>query len=93
LEFPNVTVLDNQSCSACQSSLLLFLKKYGEQLFDAEKGGGKTPIAIGKGHESLPPGTLCIGNCTTRFKEGRPFVPGCPPVVSQILAVYDEYFR
>jgi len=91
LEFPGVTILDNQSCSACQSSLLLFLKKYGEQLFDAE--GGKTPIAIGKGHESLPPGTLCIGNCTARFKDGRPFVPGCPPVVSQILAVYDEYFK
>ncbi len=91
LEFPNVTILDNKSCSACQSSLLLFLKKYGEQLFDAERD--KTPIAIGKGHESLPPGTLCIGNCTARFKEGRPFVPGCPPVVSQILAVFEEYFR
>ncbi len=93
LEFPNVNVLDNQSCSACQSSLLLFLKKYGEELFSAGRDGDKTPIAIGKGHEALPPGTLCIGNCTAKFREGRPFVPGCPPVVSQILEVYGEYFR
>jgi len=90
LEFPNTTLFDEQSCSACQASLLLFLRRYGEQLFG---DGTKTPIAIGKGHESLPPDTLCIGNCTNAFKEGKPYVPGCPPVVSEILSVYNEYFK
>jgi len=93
IEFPNVSVFDSQSCSACQASLLLFLRKYGEQLFSGKSGAGKTPIAIGKGHDSLPAGTLCVGNCTAKFKEGRPFVPGCPPVVSEILNIYNEYFK
>ena len=93
LAFPNVTVFDEQSCSACQASLLLFLRHHGEQLFGKKTGGETVPIAIGKGHESLLPGTLCIGNCTARFREGRPFVPGCPPVVSEILKVYSEYFK
>jgi len=93
IEFANVNVLDSQSCSACQASLLLFLRKHGEQLFGNKSDSEKMQIAIGKGHESLPPGTLCVGNCTAKHKEGRPFVPGCPPVVSEILNVYNEYFR
>ncbi len=93
LEFPNVAVFDLQSCSACQASLLLFLRKHGEELFGKRNDGEKIPIAIGKGHESLPPGTLCIGNCTARFREQGIFVPGCPPVVSEILNIYNEYFQ
>ena len=93
LEFSGVAVLDQQSCSACQASLLLFLRKYGAQLFGEKGNDAKTPIAIGKGHETLPPGAICVGNCTARHKEGHPFVPGCPPVVSEILNVYNEYFR
>lgn len=93
LEFPNVTIFDAQSCSACQASLLLFLRKHGERLFGAKDNKGNTPIAIGKGHESLPPETICVGNCTARLREGRLFVPGCPPVVSEILNACDEYFK
>ena len=92
IEFAKVKVLDSQSCSACQANLLLFLRKHGEQLFGEKSEDETMPIAIGKGHESLPPGTLCVGNCTAKHKEGRPFVPGCPPVVSEILKVYNEYF-
>jgi hypothetical protein len=93
IEFENVRILDCQSCSACQSTLLLFLKRYGDRLFDYFPEDQPLVIAIGKGHEDLPPGTLCIGNCTAKFKEGRPFVPGCPPVVIEILNVYNEYFK
>ena len=93
IEFANVSVLDSQSCSACQANLLLFLRKHGERLFGEKSENEKMPIAIGKGHESLPPGTLCVGNCTAKHKEGHPFVPGCPPVVSEILNVYNEYFQ
>jgi len=91
LEFSNVTVFDEQSCSACQSTLLLFLRRYGEELLGDKPGGEKLLVAIGKGHESLPAETLCIGNCTARFKDGRPFVSGCPPVASEILKTYLEY--
>ena len=84
IEFPNVTILDNNSCSACQSTLLLFLKRYRERLFDYFPSQNVN-IAIGKGHTELPEGTLCIGNCTLRHKHSGIFVPGCPPVGSEIL--------
>lgn len=86
IEFPNVTVFDNRSCSACQSTLLLFLMSHRERLFDYFRTEGPVNVAIGKGHSELPEGTLCIGNCTKRRRAGGPFVPGCPPVGSQILA-------
>jgi uncharacterized protein (DUF362 family) len=85
IEFPNVAVLDNNSGRACQSTLLLFLKEYGEKLFDYLPEGEKLNIAIGKGHTELPEKTLCIGNCTAKFKKTNRFVPGCPPVASEIL--------
>ncbi len=84
IEFPNVTVLDNNSCSACQSTLLLFLKKNQDRLFDYLPDDGSLHIAIGKGHAELPEGTLCLGNCTVAQKGQGIFVPGCPPVGSQI---------
>ncbi|MGA1845221.1 MAG: DUF362 domain-containing protein [bacterium] len=85
IEFPGITILDKNSCSACQSTLLLFLKHYGDRLADYFPQDRGICIAIGKGHESLPEGTLCIGNCTVLHRDCGIFIPGCPPVSSQIL--------
>jgi len=85
IEFPNVTVKDNNSCSACQSTLLLFLKDYADKIFDYLPEQDRLDIAIGKGHTELPEKTLCLGNCTAGFKKDNPYVPGCPPVASEIL--------
>jgi len=90
IEFPNVTVLDRNSCSACQSTLLLFLRRYKERLFDYFPSESTVRIAIGKGHADLPEGALLIGNCTAHHREKGVFVPGCPPVGSQILAAISE---
>lgn len=90
-EFPAVEVLDRNSCSACQSTLLLFLQRYGETLHEYLPPGERLRIAIGKGHEELPPGTLCVGQCTARQKEGGIFVPGCPPVGSQIHKILQQH--
>jgi uncharacterized protein (DUF362 family) len=87
IEFPGITVLDKKSCSACQSTLLLFLQRYRDQLLDYFPSEDTLNIAIGKGHAELPEGTLCIGNCTHCHKDTGPFVPGCPPVASEILKV------
>jgi len=87
IEFPNITVFDNNSCSACQSTLLLFLNRYKDRIFDYFPTQSTINIAIGKGHTELPEGTLCIGNCTIRQRGSGMFVPGCPPVGSQILTV------
>jgi len=92
IEFPGVTVLDEQSCSACQSTCLLFLRRYGRELFGGRPKDEEVHFAIGKGHERVPADTLCIGNCTAKFSKDRPFVSGCPPVASEILKVYNEYF-
>jgi uncharacterized protein (DUF362 family) len=85
MEFPNITVLDKNSCSACQSTLLLFLKRYRNHLFDYFPPETNIHIAIGKGHEEVPEGTLCLGNCTAFHRDKGLFIPGCPPVSSQIL--------
>ncbi|MCU0821546.1 MAG: DUF362 domain-containing protein [Spirochaetes bacterium] len=85
IHFPGITILDEQSCSACQSTLLLFLEKYGNELFDYFPGQGNITIAIGKGHSTVPKGTLCIGNCTANNRRKGVYVSGCPPVSSQII--------
>jgi hypothetical protein len=90
LEFSGFTVLDKQSCSACQSTLLMFLREYGQQLRDGTSGDKDITIAIGKGHEELPIDTLCVGNCTAKHKNCRKFVSGCPPVSSEILAMFND---
>lgn len=90
LAFPNITILDKNSCSACQSTLMLFLKRYGERIFDYFPSRADIHIAIGKGHTDVPVGTICIGNCTTALRGDTIFIPGCPPVASQILTAISE---
>lgn len=85
IEFPNITVFDRNSCSACQSTLLLFLKDFADKIFDYLPEQDRLNIAIGKGNDDLPEKTLCIGNCTAGCKKNNPFVAGCPPVASEIL--------
>ena len=89
IEFSGFNILDEQSCSACQSTLLMFLRKYGKQLRDAIPDDQEITIAIGKGHKELPAGTLCIGNCTAKHRNSCVFVSGCPPVASEILAMFN----
>lgn len=90
IEFPNITVWDDRSCSACQSTLLLFLARYQDRLFDYFPSQSRLHIAIGKADKELPQGTLCIGNCTAQRRGDGPFVPGCPPVASQIFGVISQ---
>ena len=85
IEFPNIEVLDKNSCSACVSTLFLFLKHYRDRLFDYFPPDKPLCIAIGKGHEQVPEGTLCIGNCVAPHRDSGIFIPGCPPISSEIL--------
>jgi uncharacterized protein (DUF362 family) len=90
IEFPGVRVLDENSCSACQSTLLLFLKRYGEELFDYFPQGQAVTVGIGKGIQAVPPGTLCIGNCMESHRHQGLFVKGCPPVGSAIFRAVSQ---
>lgn len=87
LEYPNVLILDENSCSACQSTLLMFLKRNGAELPDYFSENGTLTVAIGKGHKAIPPNALCIGNCTRKFKDQTIYVSGCPPVASSIMKI------
>jgi uncharacterized protein (DUF362 family) len=82
---PDFTILDQNSCSACQSSLLLFLRLYADRIREILPADSKPVFAIGKGHDTVPPGTFCIGNCTRRNRDQGRFIQGCPPVGSEIL--------
>ena len=90
IEFPNVKVWDRNSCSACQSTLLLFLMHHRDRLFDYFGSQYPVNVAIGKGHTDLPAGTLCLGNCTANQNDKGVFVRGCPPVGSQILTTLSD---
>ncbi|MBD3320213.1 MAG: DUF362 domain-containing protein [Chitinivibrionales bacterium] len=85
VKYPNIEIHDRNSCSACQSTVLLFLKRYGNIIFDYFSPNDVLNIVIGKGHENVSEKCLCIGNCTRAHKEKGLFVPGCPPVGSAIL--------
>lgn len=85
IEFPDVTIHDEQSCSACQSTLLLLLKRYKDKIFDYFPPGSDVGFAIGKGIENIPPNTVFVGNCTARVGKNGTFIEGCPPVASEIL--------
>ena len=82
--YQNITIHDKNSCSACQSSLFLFLNQYGKKLLDYFPGENIN-IAIGKGNSTLPEKTICIGNCALKSKTKGIYVQGCPPVSSEIL--------
>ena len=84
-EFKNVRVEDADSCSACLSTVLMFLKRYQENLADYYNEDMPLKIAIGKGIGPQEKGTLLIGNCTVHRKKGAIFVKGCPPVASDIM--------
>ncbi len=90
IQFPNTNIMDKHSCSACQSTLLLFLKRYGKEMFQYFPENTPINIAIGKGHKNLLGNALLIGNCTRAHKEGRTFVSGCPPVGSAIINAIRE---
>jgi len=84
IPYPDVMVYDEGSCSACLSTLLVFLNDYHSRLTDYHLSDGKIHMGIGKNLSGCPKGTLLIGNCTSKMKRTGVFVQGCPPVASHI---------
>ncbi len=84
LEFENIKIYDKESCSACQSTLMLFLRRFKEDMTPYVLHDGKFHIAIGKGVDDAIEGTLFVGNCTRFMKDKGVVVKGCPPVPTRI---------
>jgi uncharacterized protein (DUF362 family) len=85
ISYPDVTVYDRGSCSACLSTLMVFLQKQRQNLDGYRLEDRKFHVGIGKYIGDFPEGTVLLGNCTQKFKDRGVFVQGCPPVSSQIL--------
>ncbi len=85
IQYPNVEVFDCNSCSACLSTTLLFLRRFLNQVPPCVFQEDKLIIGIGKELKSPPQGTILIGNCTAGHKKRGLYVPGCPPIASSIL--------
>jgi len=92
IPFPDVVVHDEGSCSACLSTLVVFLQKYHTYLDGYRLEDGHVHIGIGRHLKSCPKGTIGIGNCTAHMKKKGPFVQGCPPVGSQVLEALEIPF-
>lgn len=91
MKYPRVAIHIGEACSACTSTLMLFLEQYHSHLADYALVDGKTHLAIGKQAQPLPEGTIALGNCAVAAAGRDPdssdiLVRGCPPVCSQVLA-------
>lgn len=86
IEYPDVVLYDKESCSACLSTVMFFLKRFKNDMSQYLLEDNKLHLAIGKGvkEEDIPVGTVCIGNCARSASAKGIFVPGCPPVPTQI---------
>jgi uncharacterized protein (DUF362 family) len=86
IPFPDIIVHDEGSCSACLSTLLVFLQDYHSLLSNYRLQDKKIHIGIGRHLNTFPKGTILIGNCTLKMRSKGIFAQGCPPVASQILS-------
>jgi len=84
IEYENIVVYDCESCSSCLSTLMLFLKRFKDDMSQYLLEDGKFHIAIGKGVNNTLTGTVFVGNCTRHMKDKGVFVKGCPPVPTRI---------
>jgi uncharacterized protein (DUF362 family) len=92
IKYPNVNLIDVDSCSACLSTIFNLLKSNKEFIdkhFTPEK---PLNLAIGKGikQSDVYDETFLIGNCTYEKSESGIFIKGCTPVESTILSTIKE---
>lgn len=83
--YPGIVIHEDGACSGCLSTLIIFLKKNQTKLKDFYLEDGCIHIGVGKNLDSIPKGSIIIGNCASRIKNKGHFIRGCPPVSSEIL--------
>jgi uncharacterized protein (DUF362 family) len=79
IENKKITLFDMGSCSACQSSVFLFVKNNESLLQNYFNEYGQLNIALGKNIQDVPNDSILIGNCTIHQKQKGTFIKGCPP--------------
>ncbi|MFC2137609.1 DUF362 domain-containing protein [Bacteroidota bacterium] len=84
VKFENIEVYENEACSSCLSTLMLFLRRFKDDMLSYVLNDGKFHIAIGKGVKHAKEGTVFVGNCTCKNKDKGIYIKGCPPVPTRI---------
>ena len=84
--YPDIEIYDEESCSACLTTIFMFLKRYHKSLGPYRGTDGKLHLAIGQGVRNCSPGTIYVGNCSCMVSDSNDCikVTGCPPISSQI---------
>jgi uncharacterized protein (DUF362 family) len=87
LKFPDVVLHEYEACSACLSSLFLFLKAFHGKINFDKFPDGKLHLYLGKNVKKVDhPGAVLLGNCTLHCRKDGLFISGCPPISSTIFA-------
>lgn len=86
IEYPDVVLTDKESCSACLSTVMFFLKRFKTDMSQYLSDDKKLHLAIGKGLSDIDidDKTILIGNCARNIFKNGIFIPGCPPVPTRI---------
>jgi uncharacterized protein (DUF362 family) len=93
LDLQDFNLISNETtCTGCRGTMFFFLK-YMKDLGRLDEIKGYT-FVLGK-HDTLPPldkeKTVLVGVCTEQYKGLGRYVPGCPPLSSDIMsAIFEE---
>jgi len=81
--YPYFMITNKDACSACDSTAMAFLRTFGNQY----QGKNQVQVLLGTGiREDDIKLAHCIflGNCAAKHKKRGTFLPGCPPIPSDI---------
>ncbi len=90
VEHPMVNLTDIGSCSACLSSVFLFVNNNKTLIHRYYNEYGQLNLAIGKNIEAVADRAFLVGNCTDCLKSEGVFVKGCPPTQTLLKQTIEE---
>ena len=95
IKYDNVVLHDIESCSACLSTVFLFLKENKEFIDKHFSKENPLSLGIGKGLMGIDlyEPTFLIGNCTANRRNDGFFIRGCTPVQSVIKTEIEEFIK
>jgi hypothetical protein len=91
LEFEGIQIYDKESCSSCLSTLMLFLRRFKDDMEPYRLSDGKFNIAIGKGVCDAADGTVFVANCMRFMQDKGIWVKGCPLVPTRIYESITDF--
>jgi uncharacterized protein (DUF362 family) len=82
--FPCFEILEGDACSACCATVMAFLKQKGRAYEDREPGSLRIVLGKNISPDLVDERTILLGNCTAELRGRGRFLPGCPPIGSDI---------